>query len=43
MFGGPIQNLQIVRVMAEDNVILVKGAVPGANGGILLLRKAIKK
>ena len=38
-----IQNLQIVRVMAEDNVILVKGAVPGANGGILLLRKAIKK
>lgn len=38
-----IQNLQVVRVMAEDNVILVKGAVPGANGGILLLRKAIKK
>ena len=38
-----IQNLQIVRVVAEDNVILVRGAVPGANGGILLLRKAIKK
>ncbi|MEA4862456.1 MAG: 50S ribosomal protein L3 [Victivallaceae bacterium] len=38
-----IQNLEIVRVMAEDNVILVRGAVPGANGGILLLRKAIKK
>jgi len=38
-----IQNLQIVRVMAEDNVILVRGAVPGANGGVVLLRKAIKK
>lgn len=38
-----IQNLEIVRVVAEDNVILVRGAVPGANGGILLLRKAIKK
>ncbi len=38
-----IQNLKIVRVMAEDNVLLVKGAVPGANGGILLIRSAIKK
>ncbi|MDD4817893.1 MAG: 50S ribosomal protein L3 [Victivallaceae bacterium] len=38
-----IQNLEIVRVVAEDNVILVRGAVPGANGGIVLLRKAIKK
>ncbi len=38
-----IQNLQIVRVMAEDNVLLLKGAVPGAPGGILLLRSAIKK
>ena len=38
-----IQNLKIVRVMSEDNVLLVKGAVPGANGGILLIRSAIKK
>ena len=38
-----IQNLRIVKVMAEDNVILVKGAVPGANGGILLIRAALKK
>ncbi len=37
------QNLQIVRVMLDDNVLLVKGAVPGPNGGTLLLRKAIKK
>lgn len=38
-----VQNLQIVKVMPEDNVLLVKGAVPGANGGILLVRSAIKK
>ena len=38
-----VQNLKIVRVMAEDNVPLLKGAVPGANGGVLLIRSAIKK
>jgi len=38
-----VQNLQIVKVMVEDNILLVKGAVPGANGGVLLLKSAIKK
>lgn len=38
-----VQNLKIIRVMAEDNVLLVKGAVPGANGGILTIRGALKK
>lgn len=38
-----VQNLQIVKVMADDNVLLVKGAVPGARGGILLLSGALKK
>jgi len=38
-----VQNLKIVKVMAEDNVLLVRGAVPGANGGILLLSDALKK
>ena len=38
-----VQNLQIVRVMAEENVLLVKGAVPGANGGILTVKSALKK
>ena len=38
-----VQNLKVVRVMAEDNVLLVRGAVPGANGGTLLIRQAIKK
>lgn len=38
-----VQNLKIVRVMAEDNILLLKGAVPGANGGMLLIRSAVKK
>ncbi len=37
-----IQNLKIVRVMAEENVLLIRGAVPGPNGGTVLLREAIK-
>lgn len=38
-----VQNLKVVRVMAEENVLLVKGAVPGANGGVLLVSGALKK
>jgi ribosomal protein L3 len=29
--------------MAEENVLLVKGAVPGAVGGILTVKSALKK
>jgi large subunit ribosomal protein L3 len=35
-----VRNLEIVEVDAEDNVILVKGAVPGPNGGYLILRRS---
>ena len=35
-----VRNLEIVDVDAEDNVILVKGAVPGPNGGYVVLRRA---
>ncbi len=38
-----VQNLQIVRVMADSNCLLVKGAVPGCNGGILTVKSALKK
>jgi large subunit ribosomal protein L3 len=38
-----VQNLQVVKVDVEKNVILVKGAVPGANGRIVFIRKAAKK
>ena len=37
------QNLRVVRVMADSNVLLVEGAVPGPVDGIVLVRKAIKK
>ncbi|MEX2581116.1 MAG: 50S ribosomal protein L3 [Verrucomicrobiales bacterium] len=38
-----VQNLRIVRKRAEDNVLLISGAVPGANGGYVVIRPAVKK
>lgn len=38
-----VQNLRIVQVREEDNLLLVEGAVPGANGSVVLVRKALKK
>ncbi len=35
-------NLTVVRVDAEKNLVLIKGAVPGAVGGLVMIRKAIK-
>jgi large subunit ribosomal protein L3 len=37
-----VQNLEVVGIRPEENLILVKGGVPGARGGVLLLRSAIK-
>ena len=37
-----IQNLEIVKVDAEQNLILVKGAVPGVKGGLITIRNAVK-
>ncbi len=37
-----VQNLEIVRVDAERNLLLVKGAVPGAPGGDVVVRPAVK-
>jgi large subunit ribosomal protein L3 len=36
------QNLKLVDVDADKNLLLVGGAVPGANGGFLVVRKAVK-
>ncbi len=36
------QNLEVVRVDAERNLLLVKGAVPGAKGADLIIRPAVK-
>lgn len=37
-----VQNLEIVRVDAERNLLLVKGAIPGAPGGQVVVRPAVK-
>jgi large subunit ribosomal protein L3 len=37
-----LQNLLIVKVLPEKNLILVKGAIPGANGDDVIVRTAIK-
>ncbi len=37
-----VQSLNVVRVYAERNLILVKGAVPGATGSNLLVKPAVK-
>ncbi len=38
-----VQNLQILQVREADKVILVSGAVPGANGSYVVVRPALKK
>ncbi len=37
-----VQNLEIVRIDAERNLLLVKGAIPGAPGGDVIVRPAVK-
>jgi large subunit ribosomal protein L3 len=37
-----IQNLEVVRVDADRNLLLVKGAVPGSKGGDVYVRPAVK-
>jgi large subunit ribosomal protein L3 len=37
-----VQNLEVVRVDAERGLLLVKGAVPGAKGGQVMVRPAVK-
>jgi len=33
-------NLKVLRIDAERNLLLVHGAVPGANGGVVIVEKA---
>jgi len=37
-----VQNLEVIRVDTERNLLLIKGAVPGAKGGDLIIRPAVK-
>ena len=36
-----VRNLEIVEVQADENVLLVKGAVPGPNGGYVIVRRIV--
>ena len=37
-----VQNLAVVKVDAENNLIAVKGAIPGPNGGVVIIRDSVK-
>ncbi len=38
-----IQNLEVVEVLNEENVVLIRGSVPGGRNGYLLVQNAVKK
>ncbi|OLC37935.1 MAG: 50S ribosomal protein L3 [Candidatus Rokubacteria bacterium 13_1_40CM_4_69_5] len=37
-----VLNLSVAHVMPEQNLVLLRGAVPGASGGLVLIRKSVK-
>ena len=37
-----VLNVRVVRVLPEQNLVLVRGAVPGANGSVVMIRKSVK-
>jgi large subunit ribosomal protein L3 len=38
-----ILNLRVVKVDSDNNLLFVKGAVPGAEGGLITVRLSVKK
>jgi len=45
-YGGvkkTVQNLEVVQVRPDENLIMLRGAVPGPKSGLLLIRQALKK
>jgi large subunit ribosomal protein L3 len=38
-----VQNLQVLQVREADKIILISGAVPGANGSYVVVRPALKR
>jgi large subunit ribosomal protein L3 len=38
-----VQNLRVVQVREDDNLLLVRGSIPGATGSVVFVRKSIKK
>ena len=41
VFGIKREDLRVVRIDAENRLLMLRGAVPGADGGYLLIRKAV--
>ena len=37
-----VQNLEVVRIDTENNIILIKGAVPGPKKGLIMLKESVK-
>jgi large subunit ribosomal protein L3 len=37
-----VQNLQVVEVLPDKHILLVRGSVPGAKNGLLMVRRAVK-
>jgi large subunit ribosomal protein L3 len=38
-----VQNLEVVRVDTDRNLLMIKGAVPGAKGGMVVVRSTVKQ
>lgn len=38
-----VQNLQVVDILEDENVLLIKGSIPGANGDYIVVRESKKK
>jgi large subunit ribosomal protein L3 len=37
-----VLNVSVARVLPEQNLLLIRGALPGANGSVVLVRKSVK-
>ena len=37
------QNLKVMQVRLDENILLVKGSIPGPNGGFVTVKEALKK
>jgi large subunit ribosomal protein L3 len=37
------QNLEVIQVRADDNLLLIKGAIPGAEGDYVVIRESKKR
>ena len=37
-----VQNVVLVKVIAERNIMMIKGALPGKKGGLVKIRAAVK-